>query len=191
MNTNQRIKLNVGGVRFEILSKTLQNIKKGRLWKINNALNECDLKGLCDDYNLKEREFYFDRNPTLFNYILNYYRVGRLHINESLCAVDLNNELIYWELDHPLMDVCCEEKLYNKEKEVDLNFAAYMKILNEIRMQKMQEEKDKSNEFKLFKKQIWNIVDDSFGQDSSSIAKVLTLSILELLKLEDPVYATR
>jgi hypothetical protein len=187
---SQRMKLNVGGVRFETLRRTLQKIKKGRLWKISNALNEYDLLELCDDFNLKECEFFFDRDPTLFMFILNYYRVGRLHINESLCPVDLNNELIYWDLDQPLMDVCCEEKLYNKEKEVDMNFAAYMKILNEIKMQKMQEEKDKSNEFKLYKKQIWNIVDDSFGTDSSSIAKVLQLSTLELLVSEEPVYGS-
>jgi potassium channel subfamily V member 2 len=172
MNLNQRIKLNVGGVKFEILSKTLQNVKKGRLWKINNAQKECDLKELCDDYNLKEREFYFDRNPALFNYILNYYRVGRLHINESLCAVDLNNELIYWELDQPLMDVCCEEKLDNKEIEIDTTLTAYIKIHSEVKIQRLRDAKSKLNDLDKLKKKVWNIVDNSFDIDSTLIAKV-------------------
>lgn len=104
---NHRLKINVGGEKFEILQKNITKIKKGRLWKIINTQKEFDLKDLCDDYNLEESEVFFDRDPSLFNFILNYYRVGRLHINECLCPVVLNNELIYWDLDQPLMDVCC------------------------------------------------------------------------------------
>ena len=172
MNLNRRIKLNVGGERFEILLKTLQKIKKGRLWKIINAFKECDLSELCDGYNLNESEFFFDRDPSLFNFILNYYRVGRLHISDCICPIVLNNELIYWDLDQPLMDVCCEEKLYNKEKDVETNLIVYLKILNEARMHKVREEKGKSNEYELLKKKIWNIVDNSFDAGSSLIAKV-------------------
>jgi potassium voltage-gated channel Shab-related subfamily B protein 2 len=171
---NKRVKLNVGGVKFEILRDTLHKVKKGRLWKISNTDDKCDIHKLCDDFNSNELEFFFDRDPTLFGYILNYYRLGRLHISESLCPVSLNNELIYWDLDQPLMDVCCEEKLFNKEKEVDRTLTAYLKIIDEVKMEKLREEKEKSNEIEQLKTKIWNIVDDSFGAKSSFVAKVFT-----------------
>ena len=70
------------------------------------------------------------------------------------------------------MDVCCEEKLYNKEKEVDQTLENYTKIMNEIQIQKAQEKKDKLNKFKRIKSKIWNLVDNSFDKNSSSLAKV-------------------
>ena len=47
-----------------------------------------------------------------------------------------------------------------------------MKILDEVRIKKIREEKGKSNEFGIIKKKIWNIVDNSFDIGSSLIAKV-------------------
>ena len=169
---SEKVVLNVGGSKFEILRKTLLSVKYGRIWKLINTFKQHELADLCDDFNTELNEFFFDRDPTLFNYILNYYRTGKLHVSESLCPVDLNNELIYWDLDQPLMDVCCEEKLYNKEKDVETNLIVYLKILNEARMHKVREEKGKSNEYELLKKKIWNIVDNSFDAGSSLIAKV-------------------
>ena len=112
IDLNKRLKLNVGGERFEILGKPIQKSKKGRLWKIINTIDESDLQKLCDGYNMDELEFFFDRDPTLFNYILGYYRVGKIHISESLCPVNLNNELIYWDIDQPIMDVSCKLHFY-------------------------------------------------------------------------------
>lgn len=172
LNDNQRIILNVGGFKHEVMMRTLNKIPNSRLGSLNGASTKEDLLNFCDDYNLERLEFYFDRDPTLFNYILNYYRTGKLHVSESLCPVDLNNELIYWDLDQPLMDVCCEEKLYNKEKEVDQTLANYVSIMKEVKIQKAQEKKDKLNKFKRIKSKIWNLVDNSFDKNSSSLAKV-------------------
>jgi potassium voltage-gated channel delayed-rectifier subfamily S protein 3 len=169
---SEKVVLNVGGSKFEILRKTLLSVKYGRIWKLINTFKQHELVDLCDDFNTELNEFFFDRDPTLFNYILNYYRTGKLHVSESLCPVDLNNELIYWDLDQPLMDVCCEEKLYNKEKEVDQTLANYVSIMKEVKIQKAQEKKDKLSKLKRIKSKIWNLVDNSFDKNSSSLAKV-------------------
>ena len=169
---SEKVVLNVGGSKFEILRKTLLSVKYGRIWKLINTFKQHELADLCDDFNTELNEFFFDRDPTLFNYILNYYRTGKLHVSESLCPVDLNNELIYWDLDQPLMDVCCEEKLYNKEKEVDQTLANYVSIMKEVKIQKAQEKKDKLSKLKRIKSKIWNLVDNSFDKNSSSLAKV-------------------
>ena len=171
-NLNERIVINVGGLRFETLRKTLNNIQKGRLWKTINSSDKNDLYELCDGFSSDLSEFYFDRDPALFNFILNYYRIGKLHISSCMCPINFNNELIYWELDKPLMEVCCEEKLHNMQKEVDDSWHAYQKIIVEIKKLKMQELKYKANKFKKLKFLIWNSVDNSFDINSSLIAKV-------------------
>lgn len=41
---------------------------------------------MCDDYDVQQKEFYFDRNPGLFPYVLHFYQTGKLHIMEELCV---------------------------------------------------------------------------------------------------------
>ena len=41
---------------------------------------------VCDDYDVQQKEFYFDRNPGLFPYLLHFYQTGKLHIMEDLCV---------------------------------------------------------------------------------------------------------
>ncbi len=53
---------------------------------------------LCDCYNLKTREFYFDRSPKIFENILGLYRKGELHLTENVCPRDFIGELDYWGL---------------------------------------------------------------------------------------------
>ena len=113
INENQRITLNVGGLKHEASIRMLNKIPSSRLGKLIGASTREELSSICDDHNLDKLEFYFDRDPTLFNYILNYYRSGHLHISDAFCPFVLQHELIYWKIPHPKMDICCEEKVKN------------------------------------------------------------------------------
>ena len=53
---------------------------------------------LCDSYSLHNREFFFDRSPRVFEYILGIYRKGELHLPSSICPRDFLGELEYWGL---------------------------------------------------------------------------------------------
>ena len=57
-----------------------------------------EIISICDSYSLTNREFFFDRSPRVFEYILGIYRKGELHLPSSMCPRDFLGELEYWGL---------------------------------------------------------------------------------------------
>lgn len=64
---DERILLNVGGVRHETHVSTLRNIPRSRL----SRLAEVHL-----DNGGGRQEYFFDRHPAVFNSIIDFYRTG-------------------------------------------------------------------------------------------------------------------
>ena len=66
----------------------------------NNGYGMCldEIISICDSYSLTNREFFFDRSPRVFEYILGIYRKGELHLPSSMCPRDFLGELEYWGL---------------------------------------------------------------------------------------------
>ena len=48
-------------------------------------------------------EFFFDRNWHSFNSILDIYRTGVLHLNTDMCALVLQKDLEYWQIDELIL----------------------------------------------------------------------------------------
>ena len=74
----ETVHLNVGGSRHEILWTTLQKHPGTRLAKIRDVSKEKKITAF--------DPLYFDRNPTIFTSILDFYRTGKLCFNENVCA---------------------------------------------------------------------------------------------------------
>ena len=93
--------IHVGGVRHEILVKTLQRFPETRLGKISNS---------SENISRDKNEIYFDRNPLTFNAILDFYRTGNLHIDKNACPVGFCDELDFWIISKDQISTCCKVK---------------------------------------------------------------------------------
>jgi len=98
MDGENRITLNVGGIRFETYKATLKKIPATRLSRLTEALA---------NYDPVLNEYFFDRHPGVFAQILNYYRTGKLHYPTDVCGPLFEEELEFWGLDSNQVEPCC------------------------------------------------------------------------------------
>lgn len=90
---NQRVILNVGGTRFETYISTLTqypNTLLGAMFHERNAhLRKPDSMG----------EYFFDRSPKHFEYILNFYRTGILEIPNNINSRrSFEADIEFWQI---------------------------------------------------------------------------------------------
>lgn len=107
-----RLYLNVGGQKHETFVSTLASIPDTRLaWIAERALKDPRPLG-------QKREFFFDRNPSVFTHILNFYRTGKLHCPRDVCGPLFEEELNFWGLDEKQIETCCWAK-YDEHRDAE------------------------------------------------------------------------
>eukprot|EP01125_Pyxidicula_operculata_P018696 TRINITY_DN6665_c0_g1_i2.p1 TRINITY_DN6665_c0_g1~~TRINITY_DN6665_c0_g1_i2.p1 ORF type:complete len:362 (+),score=67.40 TRINITY_DN6665_c0_g1_i2:21-1106(+) len=95
-STERRIKLNIGGQIFETYASTLTKYPNTLLGAMFHQRN---IDMLAWD---KDGHFFFDRDPRVFEVILNFYRTGKL-IKPQWVPMDLlREELRFFSMDVPL-----------------------------------------------------------------------------------------
>lgn len=95
---SERIILNVGGVRHETHVSTLRTIANTRLAR----LAERHLR-----HKHRRDEYFFDRHPSVFNSVIDYYRTGELHVPLEVCGAVVMRELDFWQVDQHVIKACC------------------------------------------------------------------------------------
>lgn len=105
---NDRVTLNVGGVRHETYKATLRKIPATRLSRLTEALV---------NYDPILNEYFYDRHPGVFAQVLNYYRTGKLHYPADVCGPLFEQELEFWGLDSNQVGFSRRTLAPNRERE--------------------------------------------------------------------------
>lgn len=119
------ISLNVGGTIFVTFRETLNKYPHTKL----GSLTECS-----PYYRQNKNYYFFDRNPDLFNTILDFYRNDILHFPSHVCSGLWHQELRYWGLSVSAISECC--------------YSTYVKYSNDdIVIQNLRRALDEGREF--------------------------------------------
>ena len=93
----ERVQIDVGGTLFSINKETLQRYPDTLLGSIAHS----------SEFSQGDNCLYFDRNPELFNTILDYYRNGQVHLPSNICAWVWKSELEFWKIPEIKVSDCC------------------------------------------------------------------------------------
>lgn len=102
---DEHVILNIGGEIFKTRKSTLRNVP-------GTKLSTLDQKS--PHFNSVLGEYYFDRNPFLFSFILDYYRSGTMHLPPRMCSNLIREELNFWDLGDGCISECCRKPYFDE-----------------------------------------------------------------------------
>ncbi|XP_078257894.1 potassium voltage-gated channel subfamily G member 4a [Rhinoraja longicauda] len=114
----QHIVLNVGGAKYLVPWRTLDEFPLTRLGRLKFCRNYDEAVQVCDDYDEASKEYFFDRNPCAFRMIITFISAGKLRLLRDMCALSFQEELAYWGVDEANLEPCCRRKLIQRAREV-------------------------------------------------------------------------
>ena len=132
---SRRIILNLRGTKFEVPLTSLDRWPNTRLGRLKVCLmteKAENLKELCDDFDLLRNEFYFNKDPQVFQLVLEYYDEEKIHFDERICVNHFLKQLNYWKINEAnCFDDCCQYKFVDTWESFKGNLDKQEKIIEE------------------------------------------------------------
>ena len=107
ISTDARLRLNISGQRFEAWRCAVD--------RFPDTLLGSDEKEFFFDADIGE--YFFDRDPDLFRYILAFYRTGRVHYPRHECVAAFDAELQFFGIQPERVADCCYEEYRDRQSE--------------------------------------------------------------------------
>lgn len=112
-SANNKVCINVGGVRFVTRKDTFNTLPDTKLYAIYENFE--------DYYDNKNMEYFFDCDPSVFASVLGMYRNGGLHIPQGLCGVHIKEELSFWGISETKISPCCWKSYYKSFNDLEIH----------------------------------------------------------------------
>ncbi|XP_073985893.1 potassium voltage-gated channel protein Shaw-like isoform X2 [Rhodnius prolixus] len=176
MDAENRVVLNVGGIRHETYKATLKKIPATRLSRLTEALA---------NYDPILNEYFFDRHPGVFAQVLNYYRTGKLHYPTDVCGPLFEEELEFWGLDANQVEPCCW-MTYTQHRDTQETLAVLDRL--DLDSEKPSDEelarkfgfeedyfKGTVSWWQRLKPQLWSLFDEPYSSNAAKIIGVISV----------------
>ncbi|XP_030045414.1 potassium voltage-gated channel subfamily V member 2-like [Microcaecilia unicolor] len=175
------LNINVGGTVFQLdiyMSAHYPLTRIGRLVACMDPIKKLDL---CDDFIVESNEYFFDRDPIVFYYIIHFYCTGVLWIMDELCPTNFIEEIDYWGIPLSYSQSCC----HNLFREHQDELKEYLKIQRELQAELEplnQEEHFEGMWLSELRKKIWNLLENPYSSVSAKVISILS-SIFVLVSI--------
>uniref|UniRef100_A0A672V2P1 Potassium voltage-gated channel subfamily V member 2 n=1 Tax=Strigops habroptila TaxID=2489341 RepID=A0A672V2P1_STRHB len=172
-STSSVLNINVGGQSYHLTYQAVAIYPKTRLGRLATSTDRRCQLGLCDDYAAQVDEYFFDRDPAVFQLVYNFYASGVLRVRDELCPRSFLEELSYWGVRLKYTPRCC--RICFEERRDELS--EQLKVQRELRSQaEAQENEQLFHHMRYYGPQrwrLWNLMEKPF---SSVTAKVMAVA---------------
>lgn len=134
MSEDPRLRFNIRGSIFEVLKDSLYTFP-------DSKINTLTPTSPC--YDTERKEYFFDRDPEAFNFILNAFVTGELHIPKHMCGAVIRQEMDFWNIPKESVSECCWQVYFQFDEQVE--YLAEIKR-DEAKLQVLQTPRDKTKE---------------------------------------------
>ncbi|KAL4005060.1 hypothetical protein ACER0C_004773 [Sarotherodon galilaeus] len=194
------LNINVGGTVYHLPYRLAARYPKTRIGRLATYTDHSRKLDLCDDYVVQRNEFFFDRDPTIFHNIFNFYRTGVLWIKDELCPRNFLEEINYWGVRIKNSQRCCRISFEERQDELNEQLKIQKQLITEMGALVETEENEvlfNGMAFGQTRRKIWNLMEMPFSSITAKLVAVassmfvlVSLVAMTLNTVEEMQYKT-